>query len=192
VRSKSDCSIWASSPYRFAAIDFAFVAPRRDRSSDHGSPKPSRVDPRVAYTEINQSFSQPTCVSCQIVGPVRAPRLSPAVTNMHFGRDASPGPTDPRVPWRAPLLAHGATLPCEHVWSRNRQQHEVGSCFLPSAWSGFGGALCAAGRRETTAMSFASLRRFRGEVAAASLKRGTGRIHPGSGQREPDAREGRS
>jgi hypothetical protein len=27
-------------------------------------------------------------------------------------------------------------------------------------------------------------------IAAASLKRGTGRIYPGSGQREPDAREG--
>jgi hypothetical protein len=33
---------------RFARIDFVFVAPRRDRASDHRSPRPRRVDPRVA------------------------------------------------------------------------------------------------------------------------------------------------
>jgi len=98
--------------------------PKALLANDRGSgSEPS--GPGVAYTEI-KSFSQPSCVSRQIVGPVPAPGLSPAVTNMHFGRDASLGPTDPRVPWRAPLLAHGAALPCGHVSSRNRQQHGVG------------------------------------------------------------------
>ena len=102
----------------------------------------------ASYLHQGQQSSS-SCVSGQIAGPVLAARRSLAVANMHFGRDASPGPTDPRGPWRAPLLAHGAALPCGHVWSRNRRQREAGSCFLPSAWSGFDGALCPAGRRET-------------------------------------------
>jgi hypothetical protein len=102
-------------------------------------PTEGRGAARVAYAEIKKPPLD--LAAGQIVGPVLAPRQPRAATNVHFGRNAQIGPTATRLQQRAPLLAHGGALPCGRVWSQNRQQHEVGSRFLPSALSSFGGAL---------------------------------------------------
>ena len=66
---------------------------------------------------------------------------------MHILRNASAGPAASRLGEPAPPLAHGATPPCGHVWSRSRRQRGVGSRRLLPAWSSFGGAVRPAGRR---------------------------------------------
>jgi hypothetical protein len=106
-------------------------------------PTANRVAAQPTRAEPTRLCLDRAAYLIQVGVPVPAPRSSPRAASARFGRGASAGPAS-RFRQPAPRRAHGAIPPCGHG---SRRQREVGSSFLPSAWSSFDGRsiACRAG-----------------------------------------------